>query len=520
MTFRPFLCSLLVVALFQSIGAQTPSPTATPSAESPTPTATPSPSPTATPTPKASETPVTHIVDLIQDLEQKLITDSIKNGRQVYPSGQYSLLDRVKADVKQSNFTQGRQDLTQAQQTVDSQGQYTDQFLAIEKLIASEQDLVEKELLDQVNVVVEEVRSAIPKAQSETDLDDLWLKLSHLRRIIDGNYYGYQQVQGPAFNRLNRATDFLTFWQEYLALRNAGYYRAAVNILQAQENGQTSLLPQDDLAKALAECEAKIPGQPSGKAATPAPTAESIDAILDGMQSGKDAVSMLYTIDSISAMHPSSELTQLESELQLLVACNIDVNESRYGSILSAVTQPNKSPSLWHSKLSKYFLADFVAILPSFVDWKEMPAIQDNEKMDDYLPRIITAARDQKKWFVEQNLLEVWRSYSMRNGTPSWLMGDLFAVQNVASAENMQQAGQFEPATLYYLVAIRFSSRFGPLKEAQEQLAALKTAHPDDYDKGFKDFNSYVAAPPANIGQTPDAPAAPQSLAAPGTTNK
>jgi hypothetical protein len=463
------------------------------------------------PAPAAPDAASPSAKQLIQALEDKLYAED----KQKAASGDYnrnanqlSQLAQLAAQIDSGRYSMVLQSWDQITRQLDSR--YYADTKAIEAQLLVEEGLQEKEALKQVEETLGQMKEPILAAKTDADLDDLWLKLTHQLRDMNQRGFGfnnsYNNDNGP-INRLNGALVFVTTWQSYLANKNAGYNDAATAALQrlngpAFGNSSFPILPKEEIEKRIAELA-------TNKGTTnPEDPYSAVDALIDGMHTGDDASTVLLQLATIPRTAPdafSGQVGLLETELKSLVSCTVDAKEGRYGNILGATTVPPKNPSRWYPKLSKYFTQTLTDVLPSFVDWKEMPPRKDGEKPDDYILRAALAARDQQKWWTELSLLEVWRNYALHNGTPTWLLGDLYSLQDMLNAQNLEAAGQIEPAIVYYLGAVTFSSKYGPAKEAGEKIKAFQQSQPEAYAAAVKEAQSYFVVPPANLGLVPDA---------------
>jgi len=447
---------------------------------------------------------------LIQALEDKLYADDkqkVGSGDYSRNTNQLSQLAQLASQIDSGRYGVVLSSWDQISRQLDSR--YYADTKAIEAQLLVEEAQSEKETLKQVEATLAQMKEPILAAKTDGDLDDLWLKLTRQLRDMNqrgmGYNNGYNTDNGPS-GRLNAALVFVTAWQSYLANKNAGYNDAATAALQrlngpAGGNASFPILPKEEIEKRIAEL-----ATTKGTAA-PDDSYSAVDALIDGMHQGSDASAVLLQLAAIprpTQDTASGQIGILENELKSLVACTVDAKEGRYGNILGATTVPPKVQSKWYPKLSKFFTQTLTDVLPSFVDWKEMPPRKDGEKPDDYILRCALAAHDQQKWWTELNLLEVWRNYALHNGTPTWLLGDMYSLQDMLNAQNLEAAGQFEPALVYYLGAVTFSSKYGPAKEAGEKIKALQQSQPEAYAAAVKQAQNYFVVPPANLGQVPD----------------
>jgi hypothetical protein len=131
-------------------------------------------------------------------------------------------------------------------------------------------------------------------------------------------------------------------------------------------------------------------------------------------------------------------------------------------------------------------------VFPIYLGVSEKP--KTSESIQAYLDRMLAAASSRLDAVAMGKVLEL--KYRLEGRTAQFPV----VIQTLIAAGNQEEAGQFTPAVISYQFALQAGGEIVPAKEIGARLAAIESAHPEEYAAAMKQFMSGAARPPSFYG--------------------
>jgi hypothetical protein len=188
----------------------------------------------------------------------------------------------------------------------------------------------------------------------------------------------------------------------------------------------------------------------------------------------------------------------------------------------STQTPDRTSPAIIPLKVQLLLL-----VLPRYLNVPADLAPKPSENVSAYLQRIVDEARARADSALMTRARDAQRFFASGYNPFSTDMATAF----MTAAKNQETAGQYMLAVVSYQNALRNGGEAVPAKLIGEKLAALKAAHPQEYEEGMKIFlgsdyprlfpragsfkDHHMETPPAALPIPPGASAAPTATQKP-----
>jgi hypothetical protein len=345
------------------------------------------------------------------------------------------------------------------------------------------------------------VSALVLAAKKPEDLDDLLKKLNDL-----------SQPRGPAgfhagaqadLMRLQAADRFVKGWQDYLAASVAGdqdrIKNTLENILRSQQFGDPIFVPRSQIL------ERESPSNSSSAVDTNADY-ESSDVILDHAKSVDDLETALNKIDEIPPGKSDSTKNLDWRQLHQLV---LQCDNVRQGMPVTVELNALVDGPVMGYSLSRVKAMIFLYLLPRYFGTEQSDPPKADESLRAYLERLKSSAIAKENWPLLQKVMGAQMKFSLL-WHPSNQFGQPTTFntgsQCFLAGLSQEVAGQYEFAVRSYQQALKETDDFLPVAVVGQRLAAIKAAHPEDFEKGVDDF----LHPPAD--STPQNPFAPPAF--------
>jgi hypothetical protein len=329
-----------------------------------------------------------------------------------------------------------------------------------------------------VNAALNDAAKAVNTATNPEDFDQPLKNLSRFR-----NNYGSEMQSEEmriAQNKAQAALHFLEQWQNYIAARKNGNTEQARNSLQnLTGNEYFDLMPR---SRILVELQKYSTGQGKPNDIT----AEEVDKIASKAKKLDDVSAIIKELRELrSRSHNMGGSDSLNPTLNALVAIDNNYHDFQAGlptkiDIYGPGGMEALSRGVPALKAQLLFL-----VLPRYLNAPN-EASKPGETLQTFLERIGQEARQRGDGALVIRVRNVQRQ----------LMGGSFgdnetnAISLAMAGQNQEAAGQFMLAVVSYQNALKTGSDAVPAKMIGERLAAIKSAHPQEYEQGMDFFMS------------------------------
>ena len=396
------------------------------------------------------------------------------------------------------------------------------QILKLGAALREERAAKQNAYVAEINAAVNQASDAVHRAKSAEELDAPLKNLSQFRD--QGGSDHISDAEQSALRKVEPAITFLKHWQDYLAAQKSGSSeRARQSLRDLATYGTSGFIPRSqvlaELQKYLSERESTEP-PPPGQVDQIVEKAKSLDQVAEAMK-------QLQKIQRHSG-HLNAEVT---ATLMVLVSIERTYREFQAGlptklEAWSTQTPDRTSPAVTPLKVQLLLL-----VLPRYLDVPADLNPQPRETVQAYLQRIVDQARARADSALMTRARDAQRFFATGYNPFSIDMATTF----MTAAKNQEAAGQYMLAVVSYQNVLRNGGEAAPAKLIGEKLAALKAAHPQEYDEGMKIFlnadyprlfpkvgstKDHVETPPAALPIPPAAtgsPTAPPRTAASAT---
>ena len=357
---------------------------------------------------------------------------------------------------------------------------------ALGAIVKKEAESAKNAELAEVNGALKQARDAVANAHKPEELDE---PLKNLARFFDRPRSSNlpKEVQ-EALGQTRPASVFLQHWQNYLAANSSGNATQAREALQSISGiDSPGLVPR---SKILLELQ-KYPDRRENKA-DPITTAQ-IDEIVRKAKTLDDVQGVIEQLRELRNRGGDGQRSYDNSEplaatLNTLVRIEQNYRELQGGFPPRVEGIPVQYPSDASSASVIPLKAQLLLlVLQRHLGLPADKGAKPGETVQAFLDRIHTEARTRGD---SKLLSRVGRVESQLAGDRSERerSADEDAWQEFHAAENQEGAGQFIPAVVSYERVLKIGSDAVPAKVVGEKLAALQTAHPQEYEAGVKQF--------------------------------
>jgi hypothetical protein len=316
-------------------------------------------------------------------------------------------------------------------------------------------------------------------AKKPADLDRTLLALAPYSRES-----GYERRPEDPVDRRRAAAAyrFVSRWQDYLVARSApDNSEPADNILrEISSEVDPVLMPRSTILALINPAFAAAPGEaPNGPHAAAA-------AILEAGSTTDDLVAALRALPRDSSIRDTGSLQKV------LIALLDERQQVRSGqrthSLFSEARHqlspqdPAYTPRV-QAALFAFRRQTQLDAVRSLISRPELPAPTDTETPEAYALRIVEHFAHKRDWLLTRDALEVYRECFSLQGSSDWLFANTTALNAYLVGINLELAGQPTAAVISYRETLRRPSRYLPIDEITERLAALKQSSPEAFQE-------------------------------------
>lgn len=456
-----------------------------------------------------------------------------------------SLLDQLRSAISSKNTLQIEMLLEVISPRLAS-GELRKQCETMVAQLRGSREAREKEALNRINAALKHAGEVVRTAKKASDLDPVVLELGRLSASANGEpMSGENEGEPPieagtsaavagALQKAGHTLSFVAAWQDYLggaAAGNNGRAREALERLSAPEMSMVGLIPRSgiiaklDAMQGSREDANQVPGNAEDKTPLVNPPLkldktkrnilfdikklDDLFPVIQALQAVKARGDMPGFSDSINGiLKVLTPLSKAYNELKAGLPASIELSPAENGDQVAQIEITNLRSQLITMALPRYLG------LPS--DAKAKPG----EGPYDYLHRVYSQAiakedyplaeraRKAQRYLLEGRISEEKPVPDRPMNLPPQLAARygasvspaLTSVQLYTNAVNQEKAGQYMLAVLSYEKALAAGSDLVPAKKVGERLAALQSAHPDEFRQGL---NLYLAPPSASMWAYP-----------------
>ncbi|MDB6079948.1 MAG: hypothetical protein JWO82_3695 [Akkermansiaceae bacterium] len=354
---------------------------------------------------------------------------------------------------------------------------------AVEKLrgaIEADQAAREAAVVKAHQALIQKVRDAVAAAKVPADLDPV-LTLLDLPNA-DNN----SEVAQSRNQQLNDARRFVTRWQDYLAaVQEQSPEKVLVTLqnLNQEDGNRLSIVPRSTLLKIEQDQTAKQP---------------DFGAWIVGIKSLDDIAAVSEKVRRLNRdSSPSGNEAQLDALESLTVIDKI------YRAYLAGAPFTLEIDSHYStSQLSSEVFARIAElkvmllrqVLPRYIEAPAGTVPKADETPVDFLNRVTAEARNSGDPRLALRARDAKRALVHSYGSGD----DPYAIQGYLAAQNQEAAGQFSLAVASYQQALKSGSDLISPEVIGKRLEAIKSAHPEEYQRGLDAFlkPAVIMSPP------------------------
>ncbi|RYD34750.1 MAG: hypothetical protein EOP87_08610, partial [Verrucomicrobiaceae bacterium] len=316
------------------------------------------------------------------------------------------------------------------------------------------------------------------------ELDEVIAELGKNSRKNEAAYGGSGQG-GVELRRLQASIEpakyFLEKWQDHMASKKAGNFRAAKMALsEIKQSGRdfSLLMPRSELL-ALYNDSTYSREQVIVMVAEIKNLDEIRPLIMKLQEVAANYDGNSYQPDEF--LNPLSAMDKIFREYQegLPVALELDYNNYQ------------RFPREVSSKLIALRGELLKLVIPRYVGAPEGTRAKADESPVEFLDRLGKEAKIRNDVKAGTRIREASRILTRAS---NYSTADANALTALISGQNQEEAGQFELAVISYQQALKSGSDLVPAKLIGERLAAIKEEHPTAFEKGLERF----LTPPPN----------------------
>lgn len=284
-------------------------------------------------------------------------------------------------------------------------------------------------------------------------------------------------------DRINRATNFINYWQQVLAAEQAGDFGSALQTLNNLQRNISSfpLLGAEVVSekyKTLLEALANS-DEPRKDSS---PVAKLIRQTMEKVKSPADAATAAAVMSNLSSFTSGNGQRlayALQNSLNDLVRVNNDFESGAYARVISS-----SGGSFHVAPYARQIEALRESLRRKAVeaanDLPDLGTPREGEAFPAFIRRMATEAFGKKDWQQLYTLLSVYSSVT--GGGCARTAGMKEGVAAFLAAGQLEQAGQFGDAVARYSACVAQLGKLVPREEAAAALARLRKDHPEAFD--------------------------------------
>ena len=360
-----------------------------------------------------------------------------------------------------------------------------------------------------VDDAVKHAAQAVMSAKTPKDLDAILQEFGQLG-VTRSNRYN-DGSNNNIYARVQAAVTFLNHWQDYLFAVERGDEQSASNSLRnvADNNNGSNLPPLIPRSEILARMPANrgLNEDKRDSQHTETKLDAAVEALLDHTRTLGEIPTTLASLDKLRAEFGDKQLnynynsvfgtvqtalqnfekTRLELQAGLGTTINLAPNRADTG---------NSHPGI-EARLVTLRAELILMALPRLLNAPDEKAVT-GEGVDVFLRRLIETAKKRADWTAVMRGLDLVRSLATgSNGYASSNSQETDAFKQFFAGMNMESAGQYQPAVIAYLNALKTGVQDLPTALIGERLAGIQKEHPSDYAAA----SLYSLNPPVQASQ-------------------
>ena len=337
----------------------------------------------------------------------------------------------------------------------------------------------------QAEALLKRTTETVRSAKDPKDLDHAIVDLEHFRERAD------DRLSGPSADVITRVQPTLMFvrrWQDYLAaVKNNNPKEAQSALRNAMDFQGSDIIPRSEMLERLQKYSSGSGGERPDYL-KPNVKSERIDEIvaktknLDGIPAAIDELKNLQPPGNTSSYSDANPLGATINGLFML-----DRVYKQYQAGLPPQIEPNglRLPSAASSKVVFLQAQLFLLIVPRHLGVPSDLMPKPDETFAAYLARVADEAKQRGDLPLMAKVRDVqrWLNWGYtQSGTEG------LGMNHFSAGQNQEAAGQSMLAVLSYQSALKMGGDTVPAKLIGERLAALKAAHPEEFEQAIKYF--------------------------------
>jgi hypothetical protein len=353
------------------------------------------------------------------------------------------------------------------------------QALKLAAALKAEREAKQNAYVAEINTALKQASDAVHGAKNAEDLDEALKNLARFRN--QGASDRLSDAARSALSKIEPTLIFLKRWQDYLAAQKSGSTERARQSLRDLTNSETAdIMPRSQL---LAEWQ-KYPNERENKGEAPPP--EQIDEIVAKVKSLDGVAAAIQELRRMQARSSGYAAGDVAATLRALVSIERTYREFQAGLPTKIEATPRESPDMTSPAVTPLKVQLLLLVLPRYLNAPPDLGPKPRENVQDYLQRVIDEARKRADGALMTRARDVQRFFVSGYNPFSTDMGTSL----MTVAKNQETAGQYMLAVVSYQNALKNGGDAVPAKLIGEKLAALKAAHPQEYEEGMKIFLS------------------------------
>ena len=284
-------------------------------------------------------------------------------------------------------------------------------------------------------------------------------------------------------DRISRAINFLSNWQQVLVSEEAGDLSSALQALSNLRRNSSSnpLLDSEAVSEKYQTLLAALMKQNEPRK-DPTPIARIIAQTMEKVKSPADAEAAAMLMASLSSFTSGDEnrlANSLQSNLSDLVRLNNDFESGAYARVISG-SGGSSYFTPYTQQIEKLKESLRRKAVEAANDLPGLGSPKEGEGFSSFIRRMAVEAFEKKDWERLYTLLSVYssvtgggcaRTADMKEGVAAFL-----------AAQQLEQAGQFGDAVASYSVAVAQLGKLVPRAESAAALARLRKDHPEAFN--------------------------------------
>ena len=334
------------------------------------------------------------------------------------------------------------------------------------------------------HAILSEASAAVTHAKKVDDLDGILEKLRALQNAQ--NLAGGAAASPAVANEISGTFQFITLWQDYLAAMSARSWPDAQNILRRilddRRPDSPAFFPRSQI---LMKYEEATHGGARPPDAPPMPgSITDPDIIMAKIKKPEDLEKYLPELQTI--LPPPGFEPWDWSEF---IALSKARDDCLAGFTVQLDLKKALDPPDWGDQYSRIVAMELLVLLPHYLGTEISDPPKEKETLTTYLERVAASAH------TAGNLALLQRVVAVQVALGTSRCGSAPGTQVFLGGLSQDAAGQYVAAVISYEAALKEPDRFLPVEIVGARLAAIKAAHPDEFNKGMTTF---LTPPPIN----------------------